>query len=348
MKVMRFVNGLAVAGVLLFFVVCMGLTLPFEIAFWVCFGRVLFLRRVLPQITVDWGGVATALVALTLFTFGLHRFLCWLSTAWNAADSQTAEPSTPVREKTGRWRLRWTAAMVGFTVLMFTAGVAMVGLAHQLVWLARAPEPMIGSTMGEVVRRMTAQNGLKRIGLGLHNYADVAGSLPPGGTADPYGRMMHSWQTAILPFYEELDLYDRLDLSQPWTAPKNAEVFKTQVGAYRRSETDDRTQDGLAVSDFAGSVDVLGPVRARKFSDITDGLSNTLLAAEAMQQRQAWGSPTNWRDMREGINRTPTGFGGDRRDGSTVILMADGSVRTFNGDTDPRVLNAMATPAAGD
>jgi hypothetical protein len=215
MKVMRFVNGLAVVGVLLFFVVCMGLTLPFEIAFWVFFGWGLFLERVLPQITVDRGGVATALVALTLFTIGLHRFLCWLSTASNAADSQTAESSAPVPGHTAHWRLRWTAAMVGFTVLMFTAGIAMVGLTHHVVWLVGSQRPTIDSSMGvETAQRTAAEHGLRMIGLGMRSYADVGGSFPPGGMADRYGRMMHSWQTAVLPFVDA-NLYGRLDLSQP-------------------------------------------------------------------------------------------------------------------------------------
>ena len=75
----------------------------------------------------------------------------------------------------------------------------------------------------EAARRMSCQNNLKQLALGLHNYHDTHKKFPRGVQYNGYTNMntvpmwglganhMYSWMTATLPFIEEKGLYDQID-----------------------------------------------------------------------------------------------------------------------------------------
>jgi prepilin-type N-terminal cleavage/methylation domain-containing protein/prepilin-type processing-associated H-X9-DG protein len=57
----------------------------------------------------------------------------------------------------------------------------------------------------EAAARMQCQNNLKQISLGMHNYHDVRGGLPPGVGA--YGCCWGTWAMAILPYVEQDNMW---------------------------------------------------------------------------------------------------------------------------------------------
>lgn len=64
----------------------------------------------------------------------------------------------------------------------------------------------------EAAARAKCQNNLKQIGLALHNYHDVHGTFPQGGTPSPSsGSYGHSWYILILPYLEQTALHDKFD-----------------------------------------------------------------------------------------------------------------------------------------
>src|SRR5688500_9464784 len=95
---------LIVVGVIVVLLVCVGFTLPFEFLFYILFGWALFLWRVLPQITIDWGSAALGGMALALFAGGLHGLLRSFYRASQAARESIAADRT--------WKPRWAAAVV--------------------------------------------------------------------------------------------------------------------------------------------------------------------------------------------------------------------------------------------
>ena len=112
---------------------------------------------------------------------------------------------------------RCAFTLVELLVVIAIIGV-LVGLLLPAVQAAR-----------EAARRMQCSNNLKQIGLALHNYHGVHNKFPPGKTpmriqGEPYVSvpdlrgsisMGHVTSTFILPFLEQQNVYNQLDLTQP-------------------------------------------------------------------------------------------------------------------------------------
>jgi hypothetical protein len=295
------------------------------------FGWVAFLSRVLPEVTADGPTAAAGVASVVLFALGVHL----AGRAWLRARGP---------ERT--WKLRWTAAVVVGVFVLFAAGIAVVGIAHQCAWLATADRPLVGQRLRHDSK--ASQNNLRMIGLGLLPYADVNQTFPPGGTFGPNGEMLHSWETHILPYM----VYGApIDMKRPWRDPVNEPYFRCVIPEFINPEF--RTQeledaDGFGLSHYAANVWVMGPNRRMKPSDIHDGTAGTILVGEVNACFRPWGHPRNWRDPADGINNSPRNFGGPPASGGVRFLMADGSVRFVSARTDPAVLRALATPNGGE
>jgi prepilin-type processing-associated H-X9-DG protein len=336
-----FVRFFVVIGAL-FVLACLGQAVPFEFAFYLLFGWMRYLYRVVPNVRVDRSAAVSAVVCLALLTFGLHRFSSWLYRQMGSS-IETDRAVAP------RWHARWTVWLIGGTLLMFVAGLATVGITHQVAWLLLTSEKLvIGGGASEAARRAQSTNNLKQIGLALGAYLNEHKSFPPAATIDRLGRPLYGWQATILPFMEQIELHNRIDFRIPWDDPRNFGPYKSPVNVYLRPGID-RMKDtaGFALSHYAGNVAVLGGGVPRTFADISDGSSNTIMAGEVVSDFKPWGDPTNWRDPALGINRSPTGFGSSAPGGAS-FLFVDGSVRFMKNKIDPRVLKALSTPAGGE
>ena len=123
----------------------------------------------------------------------------------------------------------WLLAL-GVTVIMqrfrITAAVLGLGLLVGLLLSARGGA-------GPAARRNGCISNMKQIGLAVQSYESVHGHFPPAYTTDDQGNPLHSWRVLILPYLEEEELYDSIDLTKPWYHPDNLALANRMPWVYR-------------------------------------------------------------------------------------------------------------------
>ena len=201
-------------------------------------------------------------------------------------------------EKISRRELRLAFTLVELLVVIAIIGI-LVGLLLPAVQAAR-----------EAARRIQCANNLKQIGLAAIQHADAFGKFPSGCQTSKALPSSHRfmWSGQILPFIEQSNLRSQVDPDQPWDAfAPNIAAMRTVLTIFRcpssnAPETygqiiEDRipctylgcasgtigteSGTGTKIGDLAqdGALYTNSQTRHR---DFTDGLTNTLLSAEAL------------------------------------------------------------------
>ena len=235
------------------------------------------------------------------------------------------------------------AKVIVIIVLVGIGGLAMLGCGIMAALLLPAVQQARNAA-----RRTQSRNNLKQIGLALHNYHDALESFPPGGVFTDDGTPYHSWQTMVLPYVDEAQLYNSIDFDRPWTDPANTQHFQRQISSYLNPAAPNVPSSGGASSHYAGNSSVLFENSHIAIKDVTDGASATILAGEVAAGYKAWGDPTNVRDPAAGMMFDSNTFGSPGDPSGCQFLMMDGSVIFISGDIDPDVLKALSTPDGGE
>ncbi len=195
--------------------------------------------------------------------------------------------------------LRYTA----FTLVELLVVIAIIGVLVGLLL------PAVQAAV-EAGRRTTCINHLKQIGLAIQNFNDANNRFPPGQDLKGFG-----WGTYILPFREGNEIFDQLDMTKPigyFKDEENAAVissggarslaarcpsaqgYPTFIAAFGSTENNPYRIVKNPTSSYQGN---LGPWKwyaptagfygllgrdyaTIRFKDVTDGLSNTVLAGE--------------------------------------------------------------------
>ncbi len=115
----------------------------------------------------------------------------------------------------------------GFTLVELLVVIAIIGVLVALLL------PAI-QTAREAARRMSCTNNMKQVTLGLHNYHDTNGSLPPlyVGPAQAEGAL--SWAVHLLPFVEQQPLFaefEKLSHKTGGPAKLDSDAFYATVGS---------------------------------------------------------------------------------------------------------------------
>ena len=314
-------------AVLLILPVGMAVDVPFVILF----GWIVGLWRFFSGFHLEWLALLVGLIALGLFFPTLHFFLRGIC-------RQYAKP----------WTFRQTRCVGGILFAVCLGGIAILVGIHEVYWAVTSDENWFTSGEAIAARRMQSSNNIKQIGLAAHNFNDGNKTLPMGGTMLNAETPGHSWATQMLPYIEQVKLYEKIDQSVPWSASENRESFETDVSMLRSPMMSERHNDkGYALTHYAVNERLLPVGKSVTLGNISDGTSNTILSGEVNGNLRAWGDPINGRDPALGINKTPYGFG-SRFPGGANMGLCDGSV-TFVSDTaDLKLLEALATPNGGE
>lgn len=182
-----------------------------------------------------------------------------------------------------------------FTLVELLVVIAIIGILIGMLL------PAVQSVR-EAARRTQCQGRLSQLGLACLNYESARQTLPPGVTDDDSNLLdaNHTGFVFLLPFVEQMALFDQFDLTTDWKSPTNAPLAMqvlpglhcpsnsisevAEVGAFAGAATDFAFSKGSTayLSDSDDSQNGMFDVNSdRKLAAVIDGLSNTMMLGEA-------------------------------------------------------------------
>lgn len=271
--------------------------------------------------------MVTGVICLAALSLGLHRLLGWL---WKARLKATLST----------WRLRWTMTILAMVVLMFVAGISVVGIVHQTIWIVTSPEPFRQSSGDQLFSRFN----LQRLASAMIAYADSQKSLPPAAIRDSNGRPLLSWRVLVLPYLEQNKLYKEFKLDEPWDSPHNLRLLNRMPEIYAIGPQNKQSRKSLThYQVFVGpGTAFASPTGLRLPQDLPDP-SHTILIAEAAEP-VPWTKPE---DLIYDPSRPLPRLGDLFPRKGTQFAMADGTARSTWQDSSDKTLRALITCNGG-
>lgn len=213
---------------------------------------------------------------------------------------------------------------------------------------------------GQSVSRMTASRdqsisirNLQKIADALNAYAADHGNYPPVAITDNSGKPLLSWRVLLLPYLDEEELYNKIDLTVPWDDPINATIFPRMPTVFRHpnaAEQNFYNQSGYYLVTGPGTLfPASGPLGP---NDITDDPTQTILVIEAKSSMMpgSWAEPIDidYAAMQGNIGGNPSTEVGGLLDNGVAMATTDGRGHFLPNTTDPLVLRALITPQGGE
>lgn len=191
----------------------------------------------------------------------------------------------------------------------------------------------------EAARRMSASNNLKQIGLAMHNYHSAYKKLPDRVIRDGNGNPLLSWRVSILPFIEQQELYGQFHLDEPWDSPHNIKLLEQMPEVYVDPSV--VVAPGHTVFQVPqGDGLMFEETGERRFRDVLDGLSNTIMAVESSRDAAVpWTQPADLEfEMTDLLGKT-----GNTHQGGFHVLMGDGAVIFLTNSIELGLFTALLT-----
>lgn len=154
----------AIAGGVVVFILlgCIGSIWILEVPFYLAFGWIWHIARVVPNLSINPGGIGLIVLCIAAASWLGHNLATWLWTGLG---------------RDGAWRGGWTMLGMLSILLMFAAGVAATGVVHQTGWLMNGPQRLVKST-SRIAYQVKCASNMRQIGMAISMYANVHGQRP--------------------------------------------------------------------------------------------------------------------------------------------------------------------------
>ena len=187
------------------------------------------------------------------------------------------------------------------------------------------------------IDRVSSLNNMKRIGLGMHNYASVNRRFPPAYVADKNGKPLLSWRVLILPYVDQDNLFREFHLDESWDSEHNKTLLAKMPNVYKALGSTVVDQWKTNYLTVRGVDTIFSGKTPCTFGSIRDGTSNTVMTVEVSDARAVeWTRPD---DIEFNPQNPVDGLVGLRENGF-LIGVADGSTRFVQLPKSPETLNA--------
>jgi len=224
----------------------------------------------------------------------------------------------------------------------------------------------------ESSRRAQCLDHLRQIGIAMHTYHGGLATFPTGCIERRIGANKTArqigWGALILPYLEQQELSNLLDLNTPFDSSRNAAAAATTVAVYVCPSVDRLAQQpttGRGPSDYGGIFgprfpgDSNSPPQGMliydtpiRLSQVTDGTAQTLLVSEDSIYLPAgeWISGMTVFDVSYAINTAPkldNDIHSEHPRGANGLFV-DGGVRFLSQSMATEVLSAICTRGTGE
>lgn len=175
-------------------------------------------------------------------------------------------------------------------------------------------------------KQTQAMNQLKQLALAAHNYASVHRDLPPAVFTDDEGNELLSWRVHLLPYMDEMELYEQFHLDEPWDSEHNLKLIDKMPNVYLPAGSE--LEPGMTSFLSIRSENSMFPGKEQiGFGAVIDGLSNTVMFVEANSASAViWTKPDDLEIDPMNAKRKIIGL----RKRGFLAAMGDGSVRFFD------------------
>ncbi|MCA9214126.1 MAG: DUF1559 domain-containing protein [Planctomycetales bacterium] len=207
----------------------------------------------------------------------------------------------------------------------------------------QAVTSIVGETGGPIALNRK-RNQMQQLVLGMLNHESAWASFPPiKKMRGDDGKSGLSWRVHILPFLDEIELYQKFKLDEPWDSPHNINLLGEMPDVFRTYSNSGLTDPVLkpGYTTFVAPVGegtIMGGNEVVKVRHIVDGTSKTVLLVEVTPGRAVpWTAP---KDYNFPMNEPGAGLAWDKN-GQVGVAFCDGHWRAIPKSTSKETLRNL-------
>ena len=190
--------------------------------------------------------------------------------------------------------------------------------------------------------------GLKTLAQAIQKYADEKGTYPPAWTTDAEGKPLHSWRVLILPYLDEEELYNSIQLDEPWDSTHNRQFYSQMPTVFRCPASRFANNTTTTYSYVVGPKTYPSGPTMLQPSDVTDNPNTTIMLVER-KNPICWMRPEEVTEelALRGVN-IDRGIGSDHMRGGVNAVFFDSTVRFITNNAPLNSLRIILSYNSGE
>ncbi len=192
--------------------------------------------------------------------------------------------------------------------------------------------------MGQMGKELERTNRMKQIMLAMHNYESTYRRFPPaaGGPtiSKADGKEHLSWRVLLLPFLDQVALYNQFKLDEPWDSPHNKTLIDKMPSVFADPAINSYTAS--CVSRVTGPGTMFSKTIGPKYSDVRNASATIAIIHVTPDESQPWTKPV---DLEVDISNPITLKSWPTH--RFIVGYVDGSIKKIKSNVPPDILGSL-------